>query len=166
MQLSEVLTLFDYNYWANRHILSATARTSLEQFTTPVHLSHSSLRGTLVHCLSAEVLWRLRCQTGLSLSSMLSETDLATFEMLCLRWDEEEQTMRAYLGSLSDGDLQRTIHYTNTRGTAYNNPLWQILLHLVNHGTQCRSEAGLALTELGFSPGDIDLIYYLRQEQK
>ena len=39
--------------------------------------------------------------------------------------------------------------------------IWQMLLHLLNHGTQHRSEAALLLTQVGRSPGDLDLIDYL-----
>ena len=34
------------------------------QFLAPAGLSHGSLRGTLAHILSAEWVWRLRCQAG------------------------------------------------------------------------------------------------------
>jgi uncharacterized damage-inducible protein DinB len=37
------------------------------------------------------------------------------------------------------------------------------MAHLVNHGTQHRSEAAAMLTEYGYSPGDIDFIIYLRE---
>jgi len=36
------------------------------------------------------------------------------------------------------------------------------MAHLVSHGTQYRAEAAWSLTELGSSPGDLDLILYLR----
>jgi uncharacterized damage-inducible protein DinB len=36
-----------------------------------------------------------------------------------------------------------------------------MLTHVVNHGTQHRSEAALILTEIGRSPGEIDMIFYV-----
>jgi uncharacterized damage-inducible protein DinB len=34
------------------------------------------------------------------------------------------------------------------------------MLHVVNHGTQHRSEVAAILTSLGFSPGNLDLLFY------
>lgn len=162
MQIHEAQTLIEYNYWSNQKILDAAARATPEQYAAPAGLSHGSIRGMLLHCLSAEMQWRQRCQSGTTLKAMLSEGDWPAFEPLRLRWQEEEAAMRAYLGGLVDADLQRAIHYVTLKGVSYDTPLWQILLHLVNHGTQCRSEVGVALTALNCSPGDIDLIVYLR----
>ena len=39
--------------------------------------------------------------------------------------------------------------------------LWDMMAHVVNHGTQHRSEAAMALTAMGRSPGDLDLLDFV-----
>ena len=162
MNKTDILTLYDYNYWANARVLNAAARLTPDQFTAPAGLSHGSVRGTLAHILIAEMLWRLRCAEGISLSALPDEKDFPTIEVLGEQWRDEEQKMRAYLSSLGDEALLQTVHYKNTAGVPYENVLWNLLVHVVNHGTQFRGEAGVALTAYGQSPGDLDMLQYFR----
>jgi uncharacterized damage-inducible protein DinB len=162
MQADDVLILYDYNNWANARILETAAQVSEAQFVAPAGVSHGSLRGTLVHILAAEWIWRVRCQEGLSLGSLLGEAELPSLEAIRSRWQSEEQAMRAYLTSLHDADLAGIVGYTTTRGVPHHNKLWHLLVHIVNHGTQFRAEAAVLLTGYGHSPGDLDLIAYLR----
>jgi uncharacterized damage-inducible protein DinB len=164
MKASEILTFFQYNYWANGQILKVADAAGDEFFRAPAQVSFGSLQGTLTHILSTEWLWRQRYQLGQSPSFHLSADDFSTLARLSERWREEKQTMLAYLGGLRDPDLDRPVRYTNTRGVSYSNPLWQILLHMVNHGTQFRSEAAVILSQANHSPGDLDFIFYLRQQ--
>ncbi len=69
--------------------------------------------------------------------------------------------MRGFLARLKDEDLLRVVSYKNTKGRPLAYPLWQLMAHVVNHGTQHRAEAAAMLTELGHSPGDVDLVYFL-----
>ncbi len=66
MDKNDILTLFDYNYWANQRLLEAAEKVAAEQYFAPAGLSHGSLHGTLVHTLAAEILWRQRCMEGIS----------------------------------------------------------------------------------------------------
>ena len=165
MRTGEILTLFDYNYWANARILAAAAQAGEAPFTAPAQLSHGSLRGSLVHILNAEWIWRTRCQSGVSPAAPLAEEEFPTLAALRVRWQTEEGAMRSFLAGLRDDDLIGAVQYTTTRGKPFANILWHILAHVVNHGTQTRSEAALQLTGYGQSPGDLDLIIYLRERR-
>lgn len=163
MNTNNILTLFNYNYWANGKILGTAETLDEAQFIAPANTSHKSLRGTLIHILGTEWMWRMRCQEGISPAAMITEINFPTLNAIRLGWQTEEQAMRNYLSRLEDIDLSRKISYFTTRGTKYETPLWQILVHVVNHGTQFRSEAAMLLTESGHSPGDLDFILYLRE---
>jgi uncharacterized damage-inducible protein DinB len=158
----EITLLYDYNYWANARVLQAATKVSREQFIAPARLSQGSLRGALAHTLGTEVVWRLRVQEGISVSALPAEGDFPTLEALQTRWADEQRKMRAYLASLSDGALAAKVTYKNTKGVPFENVLWHLLVHVVNHGTQFRAEAAVALTEYGQSPGDLDLLAFVR----
>ncbi len=57
---ADIITLYDYNFWAKERVLRAAAGVTAEQFSALAPVSHGSLRGTLVHTYAAEVVWRLR----------------------------------------------------------------------------------------------------------
>lgn len=164
MNKSDILTLFDYNYWANARVMNAAAKLTPDQFIASAGLSHGSVRGALVHTLGAEMVWRLRCAEGISPAALPDEKDYPTVDVLRDRWAAEEQKMRAYLNSLGDEALNQTVQYKTTKGVSFDNVLWNLLVHVVNHGTQFRAEAGIALTAYGQSPGDLDLLLYLREK--
>lgn len=161
MHVSEIQTLWDYNYWANRRLLATAEQCAPEELTNKFDYAWDSILRTMAHVLGAEWAWLQRIQ-GVSPAGLLDKDQFSTLDVLRHRWEEEEQAMRAYLGGLSDADLGQVIEYKDTRGTVMSRTLWEILVHVVNHGTQHRAEVALYLTNLGHSPGDMDFTLYLR----
>jgi uncharacterized damage-inducible protein DinB len=144
--------------------LNAAAKVTTEQFLVHEDFSHGSLCDTLVHILFAEWIWRRRWE-GHSPTEWLLPEDFPTFESLQKRWNLEENNLMTFVESVNDERLGSTIHYRTTSGKQHQNTLWHLMVHLVNHGTQHRSEAATMLTKFGHSPGDIDLILFLRETQ-
>jgi len=166
MEKTQLSSLFDYNYWANQRVLDKAAELDPELWKAPAEVSFGSLRDTLAHVLYTEWIWRMRIQEGSSPNGFPAEITFPTVDAMRQYWQQEESKMRQYLSGLSPEGYDKVVKYKNTKGVAYANPLWQILLHVVNHGTQFRSEAAVLLTQYGRSPGDLDYIFFLRQKEK
>ena len=93
----------------------------------------------------------------------LAETEIPTFEALAELWRNEESKQQRFLSALTDEAVSKMVSYSDQYGTPNEQPLGQLMAHLVNHGTQFRAEAAVRLTQLGLSPGDLDLIIFLRK---
>lgn len=160
MNTQTIQMMLDYNYWANARILRmAEQLTEADYFADTGH-SYGSLHRTLVHVLWAENVWRRRLQ-GQGFDGEYAVEDLPTLAVIKARWAVEEEKMRAYLANLTDADLFKVFRYKNSKNLEFERVVWQCLYHLVNHGTQHRSEAADMLTRFGKSPGDIDFNLYL-----
>lgn len=162
MNLDAIQTLYAYHFWANRRILDAAAGISPEQFLTSPGHGLDSLRAILSHCIDAEYGWRTLWEKATTDGfEAISPEDFPTFDALTQRWAQEEHSLRAYLAGLTDADLTGYVGYTAHDGTPRQRLLWHCLWHLVNHGTQHRSEAAALLSGYGCSPGDLDFTVFL-----
>lgn len=164
MKLQEVMLWYEYNYWANRRLLTTMAKVSAEQFTAPGPFPFGGLRGTLVHILDAEYSWRMLLKQGI-LTEEMKEAEFPTRDALEIRWLDEEAAMRHYLAGLKEEDMAGIVRYTTTAGVKRERVLWHCLYHVVNHGTQHRSEAAAILTGFGQSPGDMDFTVFLNERE-
>ncbi len=162
MNTQDIQLLYKYNHWANKRILDTAEKVSVEQFIGPAPYSHRELRSTLTHTLSAEHIWLRRWQGEWPITGMKPE-DFPTIASLRTRRLDEEKSLNTFIDSLTDGKLTAAFQYKTTRGDLMETILWQAMAHVVNHGTQHRSEAAAILTEFNHSPGDIDLIVFLRE---
>lgn len=161
MDHTQALALAGYNQWANQRLLRKVARLRWDELLAPAPLSHSSLLGSLVHLLDAQWYWRTGAQTGSLPLQTLTTADFTDFPTLKTRWQHEDEQLIEYIGSLTPTDLSGTVTYRWPQARPRTRPLWQIILHIVNHGTHHRSEIGRYLASLGHSPGDLDFMRYI-----
>ena len=59
-------------------------------------------------------------------------------------------------------DLDSEIHYTNTKGVLFQNPIWQIAHHVIIHGQHHRAQISLLLRNCDIAPPPTDYIHYTR----
>ena len=159
--MSEMIgTLYRYNGWANARILDTAAQLSPEQFLATCGASFDSVRDTLAHTMGAQWLYLERWQ-GRSPTAMPDPRECSDLAAVRARWDRIERDTQAFVAELSDARLAEVVEYINTEGQPWAYPLWQQMIHQVNHATQHRSEAAVMLTQFGFSPGWLDFLYFI-----
>jgi len=155
-----VATMYRYHAWANQRVLDPTGLLSPEQYRADAGASFASVHDTLVHIMAAQWIWLSRWK-GTSPPAPLSAGAFPDLTAVRRRWAEIESDTQAFVAAVTEPDLQRVVEYRNTEGEPCAYPLWQQMLHQVNHGTQHRSEVAMVLTRLDHSPGLLDFLYFI-----
>jgi uncharacterized damage-inducible protein DinB len=109
--------------------------------------------------------WRQGAQSGVLPVAELQTADFPTLASLRRRSVEEDRLLLSFVRSLSARRLNSTVSYSWGRALPRRRPLWQILIHIINHGTHHRSEVGRHMATLGKSPGDLDFIKFVSRKK-
>ena len=156
-------TLARYNAWATARLLDAVARVPEVDYRRDVGLFFRSIHGTLNHLLVGEhQLWFVRFSEGSSPRVALDaeiETDRAR---LATSLREGAARWAPLIAGFAAPRWDGTLNYTTMRGTAASLPFAATLTHVFNHGTHHRGQVTAALTALGQSCPELDLVYYLQ----
>ncbi|MHB8647052.1 MAG: DinB family protein [Thermomicrobiales bacterium] len=160
MKTDLIRIFYGYHTWANARILTACDGLNDAQFIAVGSASFSSIRDTLVHTMWAQWNWLLRWR---------GEPDPPRFDPAVYpdvsavrhHWHAIDVETHAFVARVDEAALDGICRYVNSRNEPMAYPLWQQMLHQVNHGTQHRSEVAVILTEYGHSPGWMDFIVYL-----
>ena len=152
--------LYDYNDWANQKVLSLCDGLTDEQLDTPREMGFGTLRATLFHILTAEVVWMERWQfvpwrpfptdpAGMSLADITDGLkDVAV---------QRRELISVHQGSA----FQNRIKYQDSKKTPYDHVLFDLLLHVASHGVHHRAQALNYLKQFDRTVvAGIDYIFY------
>jgi uncharacterized damage-inducible protein DinB len=151
----------DYTAWASARMLDAAAALSEEELNRDFKTSDKCVLDTLVHVFAADRVWLSRIH-GVTRATFLDAED-RNFSTLQREWPALHQRWKDWAAPLNDERAVVKIAYKDMKGNPYEQPLWQILLHVVNHGTHHRGQAAGFPRAMGHTPPSLDLIAYYRQ---
>jgi uncharacterized damage-inducible protein DinB len=160
MKTDLIRCFYDYNTWANERIVTTATHLTDAQFVAAGSASFSSIRDTLVHTMWAQWNWLLRWR-GEPNPPHFDAEDYPDVAAVRTAWGEIDRETHAFVADVDEAALDALCRYVNSRNEPMAYPLWQQMLHQVNHGTQHRSEVAMILTDYGHSPGGMDFILYL-----
>jgi uncharacterized damage-inducible protein DinB len=147
----DVLTgLVEYTVWANDQVLGVLER--LKEGAPA-----SSLR-LMSHVVNAQTNWVNRLNGDVTVAPLWEEYSLDKIRVL------NAQTLGGLKAAMDRyaGDFQQKVAYKNLAGIAFENPVVDILLQVLNHGTYHRAQIAMDLREKGLEPVNTDYITWVR----
>ena len=151
-----------YSRWATFKLIDAARSLSEEQLRRDLGNSFGGVLATLTHIYAADRIWLSRLR-GTPRFTLLDDGEEFTLDQLAAAWPQVNDGLAAYLDTAQvGGDL----HWTNLQGKKAHLPVWQVLLHVVNHATYHRGQITTMIRQLGGAAVSTDLIYYYVERAK
>jgi uncharacterized damage-inducible protein DinB len=150
----------DYSGWASQRLLDAAGKLSPEELTRDFQTADKTVLDTLAHVYAADRIWFSRVVPEPRTTFIDPEDRDLT--LLQTEWPALQQRWKLWMRDFNDQDVLRVISYQDMKGRPYSQPVWQILLHLVNHGTHHRGQVSGFLRAMGQTPPPLDMIAYYR----
>ncbi len=152
MKADEIRFLCDYDRWATQRILDQLNGLDDDVWRRVNVVAERGLGGIRVHHVGATARWRVGLESqGEREGPAPEEQPLPNADELGRSWADEWAAWDAWLANLTDEFVAMKFDGV---------PIWQMLVHVVNHGTQHRAEAAALLSAEGRSPGELDLIHF------
>ena len=156
MNASAFRHFYNYHFSENRNIWdNYVSQLSDEQLTQTSGYSHGSLRAQIIHLISVDEAW-FSDLGAIERSETFDPAELTDRESIRAYWDTVEEQMRAYLAALRDDML----FDKPLQGEDEALILWQVLLQVVNHGTDHRAQLLRQINDLGVKTTAQDYIFY------
>ncbi len=158
-------TLARYHVWATRKLFGHIDALPEADYRRDCGLFFKSVHGTLNHLLVAEhSVWFPRFAEGVSNRVALNaelETDRARLRERLL---EAVPRWLPLIASFEPARFDGTLDYTTTQGIAQSLPFAPTLGHVFNHATHHRGQISAAITAMGHTCPEIDLVWMLQAE--
>lgn len=143
-----LLTQFSaYNLWAHQQILDCVQMRPQNLREQNIVSSFSSLQGTLLHMLDAESIWwqRMKLQEQIVRPS---DDFKGSFEELAAALMAQSKVWHEWILGAQEHMLDHEFIYYNTKKEKFKQGIYQVLLHMFNHGTYHRGQIVTMLRQL------------------
>ena len=143
-----LLQLAAYNIWANGLLTNIISALPEEKVTQKLPGSFGSLFNTVIHLWDAEFIWWQRMKLA---ERITRPGDNYTGDIKELTQNLLQQNKQWYnwIEAAQEHALQHEFIYKNTKREQFKQPVYQMLVHVFNHGTYHRGQLVTMLRELG-----------------
>ena len=150
----------NYSAWASGLLVDAAGQLTPEELARDFGTADKSVLGTLVHIFGADRVWLARLKAEPA-NTFLTDVD---YDLAVLQndWPALYERWKDWAAGLTDEAAREALSFRDRRGNAWRQPLGQLVLHVVNHGTHHRGQVSGFLRTMGHTPPTLDLVSYYR----
>lgn len=139
--------LYRYNHWANLRLLD-----QVKEYYTP------SVARLFSHIINAHHIWNRR------ILGTIEELTVWSLHALEEVRKYEEGNHLETLELLKSTNLEKLVHYRNSKGEEFQSVIRDILFQIINHSTHHRGQIMTLQREQGEVPVALDYIFYVRDQ--
>ncbi len=150
-----------YDIWATEQLLAASETLAPGGLTRDFGTADKSVGGTLTHLYRSERTWLARLE-GIAPNFSNKTPGDEELSFLMRHWPDLHANWQRWAASLEDDDVSKIVDYKDLKGNSRAEPLWPIIMHVVNHSTHHRGQISGFIRALGQTPPSLDLITFVR----
>ncbi len=151
----------DYSAWASKRLVDAAAQLEAGGLSHDFKTADHSILGTLVHIYAADRIWFGRIQRTPP-SVFVSDADYS-LAILQNDWPPLHENWQRWAAALDDDAALAAFPHTDAKGRQWVLTMWEVVMHVVNHGTHHRGQVSGFLRALGHTPPVLDFAAYCRK---
>lgn len=139
--------LFEYTFHFNKEMIAVISEN--------ISGVDEKIIGLINHTLNAQQVWNSR---------ILGEASFEVWQINPFETLQEinQLNFKKSIGIVKDFDLDQKITYQNSRGTEFENTVFEMLFQAINHSTYHRGQINSLLKQHGIEPLLTDYIFYKR----
>ncbi|KPH14491.1 DinB family protein [Chryseobacterium sp. ERMR1:04] len=143
----KLIDLFEYTYHFNQEMIKVISE-NLEKVD-------EKMISLINHTLNAQQIWNSR---------VLREASFEVWQMNPFENLQEinHQNFKKSIQIVESSDVDQRIEYQNSKGTKFENSIFEMLFQAINHSTYHRGQINSLLKQNGIAPILTDYIFYKR----
>ena len=137
-----------YHLWANNLLMNVIKSLAPELHQKELPSSFNSLQKTVLHMWSAESIWWQRVKLQ---ERIIAPADNFNGNMqdILKQFKTQNSQWNEWVIRAQTHHLEHVFQYRNLKGEQFKQPIYEMLLHLFNHGTYHRGQIVNMLRQLG-----------------
>lgn len=143
----KLIDLFEYTFYFNKEMIKVISKNFEKSDDKTIALIN--------HTLNAQQIWNSR---------ILNEKSFEVWQLNPFEDLEEinDQNFQKSIYIVENFDFDQTIIYQNSKGTTFENTVFEMLFQTINHSTYHRGQINSLLKKEGIEPVLTDYIFYKR----